>query len=518
MPAPTTDADGPDDLPDRPARQAARRSSPTSSPTGRAPTRTERSSATVGGRAGRAHASGPGPTTRPGASGSAASSSAALPVLGERDRPALAARGRRSSSRRRSAARPAATPGCSTRRGGSVEVAYYADDFVVLHEAAHTLVQRRRCWPIAGRTRRSPRTTRLEAAADLKVKATGDELTAELGRRRSRSTPGARSGARPRRPRTTPTPRPSRSPGRSPSGPGTDGLQAVWRRRRQGRRVPAAGGHRAATAGTSGTAVTDAAEPNASSARPTGAACSTCSRSGPARRTTTCGGRGSPGPRTCRCSTSAPMRATHYDAVVDEAGGWRCRARSATRCAPGSSTTAGGLLDEAAAVLEQRDAIARAAADAGLTPPDNLRAAFEGNDGLRRCTCRGRPGARRHRSLRRRGRAPTGKPGPVHAARAVRGNPEADLTAAATAYPPVTSTRSAAAADEARRPGLGGGRRTDPRGGHRPDHDRHPPAPRSLARRPSSASAEAGAPARRWPPRAVPRRRPAIPTPPTWSS
>ncbi len=44
--------------------------------------------------------------------------------------------------------------------------------------------------------------------------------------------------------------------------------------------------------------------------------------------------------------------------------------------------TAGGLLDEAAAVLEQRDAIARAAADADLTPPDNLRAAFEGNDGL----------------------------------------------------------------------------------------------------------------------------------------
>jgi hypothetical protein len=42
--------------------------------------------------------------------------------------------------------------------------------------------------------------------------------------------------------------------------------------------------------------------------------------------------------------------------------------------------TAGGLLDEAAAVLEQRDAIARAAADADLTPPDNLRMAFEGGD------------------------------------------------------------------------------------------------------------------------------------------
>jgi hypothetical protein len=40
------------------------------------------------------------------------------------------------------------------------------------------------------------------------------------------------------------------------------------------------------------------------------------------------------------------------------------------------------LLDEAAAVLEQRDAIARAAADADLTPPDNLRTAFEDNDGF----------------------------------------------------------------------------------------------------------------------------------------
>ena len=33
-------------------------------------------------------------------------------------------------------------------------------------------------------------------------------------------------------------------------------------------------------------------------------------------------------------------------------------------------------------MLEQRDAIARAAADADLTPPDNLRTAFEGNDGF----------------------------------------------------------------------------------------------------------------------------------------
>ena len=52
-------------------------------------------------------------------------------------RPGLAARRRRSSSRRPWRARPVATPACSTRRQGKVEIAYYADDFVVLHEAAH---------------------------------------------------------------------------------------------------------------------------------------------------------------------------------------------------------------------------------------------------------------------------------------------------------------------------------------------------------------------------------------------
>jgi hypothetical protein len=44
--------------------------------------------------------------------------------------------------------------------------------------------------------------------------------------------------------------------------------------------------------------------------------------------------------------------------------------------------TASGLLDEAAAVLEQRAAIDTAAADAGLTPPDSLRTTFEGDDGF----------------------------------------------------------------------------------------------------------------------------------------
>ena len=83
------------------------------------------------------------------------------------------------SSRNPSAARPAAMPGCSTRRGGHAEVAYYADDFVVLHEAAHAwfngnlLADR---WALEAFASYYA----LEAAADLKVKAKGDELTDEL--------------------------------------------------------------------------------------------------------------------------------------------------------------------------------------------------------------------------------------------------------------------------------------------------------------------------------------------------
>ncbi len=54
-----------------------------------------------------------------------------------RDRSRVAARRRSASAARRRAARPAAMPGCLTQPRGSIEVAYYAEDFVVLHEAAH---------------------------------------------------------------------------------------------------------------------------------------------------------------------------------------------------------------------------------------------------------------------------------------------------------------------------------------------------------------------------------------------
>ena len=112
--------------------------------------------------------------------------------------------------------------------GGQIEVAYYADDFVVLHESAHAwfngqlLVDRWANEAFASYYG-------LDAAARLKVKATGDALTpGRWTSPASRSTPGGRSAASRRRPRTSPTPRPWRSPGRSPTGPGDDALRAVW--------------------------------------------------------------------------------------------------------------------------------------------------------------------------------------------------------------------------------------------------------------------------------------------------
>jgi hypothetical protein len=73
---------------------------------------------------------------------------------------------------------------------------------------------------------------------------------------------------------------------------------------------------------------------------------------------------------------------TEYDAVVDEAAGWSLPRPIRDAMRAWQFDTATGLLDEAAAVLEQRDTIEAAAADAGLTPPDTLRTTFEDDDGF----------------------------------------------------------------------------------------------------------------------------------------
>ena len=169
---PTTDADGRTIFQTGVARQAARRSSPISSPTGPAPTR----ATTVDGdgaattpvelivRSWPDDAAVGEARRRPARARPARSSASEIGLPWPHD-------GRRSRSRRPSAARPAATPACSIPSADRVEIAYYADDVRRPPRGRPRLVQRRRSWPIAGRTRRSRRTTREQAAAELKIKA-----------------------------------------------------------------------------------------------------------------------------------------------------------------------------------------------------------------------------------------------------------------------------------------------------------------------------------------------------------
>ncbi|HSK52560.1 MAG TPA: hypothetical protein VLA44_07365, partial [Clostridia bacterium] len=69
-----------------------------------------------------------------------------------------------------------------------------------------------------------------------------------------------------------------------------------------------------------------------------------------------------------------------YDAVLDDAAGWAVPRPIRDALRAWQFDTATALLDEATVILEGRDAIERAAESAGLTPPDSLRTAFEGDD------------------------------------------------------------------------------------------------------------------------------------------
>ena len=151
------------------------------------------------------------------------------------------------------------------------------------------LVQRRRWSPTAGPARGSRRCTRSARPGKLKVRDTSPKLTAAVARPRSRSTPGrtppATSGGADLahgdvRLRGLPRARPRDRR----SGPGTTPSSASGRRRAR------------ASAPTSprrpARSATTPAIPRRSTARPTGAACSTCSRPRPARTSPTCGASG----------------------------------------------------------------------------------------------------------------------------------------------------------------------------------------------------------------------------------
>lgn len=251
---------------------------------------------------------------------------------------------------------------------GHVEVAYYADDFVVLHEAAHTwfngnlLADR---WALEAFASYYA----LEAASDLKVTAKGDELTDEL---REAKIPLNGWGPIGREDTNTEdyayaaTLEVARQVAERA---GEDGLQEVWQ----------------------------AAADNAGAYQPTDDAAAEPERV-----------LGPPDWRglldlledhtdadyediwrewIVRPDDAAQLdeRATareQYGSVNEEAAGWTLPRPIRDAMRAWQFDTAEGLLGEATAVLEQRDAIDRAAADAGLTPPDTLRTAFEGDDGF----------------------------------------------------------------------------------------------------------------------------------------
>lgn len=71
-----------------------------------------------------------------------------------------------------------------------------------------------------------------------------------------------------------------------------------------------------------------------------------------------------------------------YDQVVQEAGDWALPKPVREALRAWQFEAASALLDDATAILERRDAIERAATSAGLTVPDTLHAAFELPDGF----------------------------------------------------------------------------------------------------------------------------------------
>ena len=265
---------------------------------------------------------------------------------------------------------------------GHVEVAYYADEFVVLHEAAHAwfngnlLADR---WALEAFASYYA----LEAAADLEVKAKGDELTDEL---REAKIPLNAWGPIGREERTTEdyayaaTLEVARQIAERA---GEEGLQEVWQAA-----ADKAGAYQPpddaaeAGAGTGASGTPAAAEPERVLGPPdwrglldlleehTDVTYDDIWREWITRSSDE------------RLLNERATAREQYDSVIEEAEGWSLPRPVRDAMRAWEFDTAGGLLDEASAVLEQRDAIDTAAADAGLTPPDSLRTAFEGDDGF----------------------------------------------------------------------------------------------------------------------------------------
>ncbi len=173
---------------------------------------------------------------------------------------------------------------------------------------------------------------------------------------------------------------------------------------------------------------------DSSTARPTGAGCSTCSR------TTSGKTFGDLWQKWVVRDTDLPLLAdrtaarAHYDAVVAAAGDWKLPKQVRDAMRAWQFAAANETLDDATAVLDQRTAIKTAAEAAGLTAPDTLHAAFETDDGFASARAEVDRGDGRDRSLQAAAAARPVAPDLLQAVGLWQTTPEADLALARTLF------------------------------------------------------------------------------------
>jgi hypothetical protein len=313
---------------------------------------------------------------------------------------------------------------------GKVEVAYYADDFVVLHEAAHAwfngtlLVDR---WA----TEAFASYYALEAARALEVKAKGDKLTDALRESRIPLNSWGAIGREDTAVEDYAYAATLELARLIAERAGSEGLQAVWQAAADG-----VGAYQAPV------------EPTAESGTGTAVAVATERVPGPPDW------RGLLDLLEDRTEVSyddlwrewvirpedEPLLAARaaarerYGDVVDDAASWSLPRPIRDALRAWQFDAASGLLDEADAILDRRDDLETAAAEVGLTPPDTLQVAFEGDDGFADATLEADTQAE---TIERYANAIAGRPvdpGPLVQLGLWQADPEADLDAARTAF------------------------------------------------------------------------------------
>ena len=261
---------------------------------------------------------------------------------------------------------------------GKVEVAYYADDFVVLHEAAHAwfngtlLVDR---WA----TEAFASFYALRAAKALEVKASGDEMTDALRESRIQLNAWGAIGREQAAVEDYAYAATLELATLVAQRAGIAGLSEVWKDAADnvGAYQPPTDTAGATTGSTTATSdpervpgppdwrgLLDLLEEN------TDATYDDLWREWVVR------------PEDAALLDARAEARARYAAVVDEAAGWSLPKPIRDALRAWQFEAASGLLAEADGVLARRDELDEAAGRVGLSPPDNLEVAFEGDDGF----------------------------------------------------------------------------------------------------------------------------------------